>query len=180
MLEAIDGLNLEDADQEPIQVGDLTLVPSVHTTLRQDAYVMKCAADCGLVEVIEHAREHQDITDVAVSIVQRVWGSGKVPELLAGLLVVEGEKWSAERAAEVADAIGELEDPKAKRQLTDLVSGSTMYFFIKGAASSGLSLSSLSDRNDPAPEQESSTSEAPKSDDEDDPAESGNHPEPSS
>lgn len=154
---------MDEAKQDipPIELAGLKLVYPKHTSFRQDARVAAEAANCGLAELASIARDADDLTRAGGSMLGRVYGSGRIPQLLGALLVEEGKTWSEDGARLIADRIAGISEPAEKDLVFAVVNQVILHFFREGAASSGLSLSSLRDDAAPAP---SRTSEAPKSD----------------
>lgn len=157
-----DMLELEDLDDEPIELDGLTLVPARRTTFRQDAYVMQICREIGIIEIIAAARnDHHEAPDIAASIIHRLYATFQVGDLLAGVLLIEGQKWDEASAERVRRAVAEVDDPEVKGRLIEVVNDCIMYFFLKGAASSPPSARSRKGKAAPAGEG-SSTSEARK------------------
>lgn len=113
------------------------------TTFGQDMYVMTHARAAGLDQVEEIIGPERALEEVAFEIISRAFSSGHLFELLAALLVEEGQAWSEERAQENAVFFAAVTDTEAKRELTEAVVGLVLAFFVKGAASSGISLKSF-------------------------------------
>ena len=78
--------------------------------------------------------------------------SGKLFEILGGIMVEEGTKWSPERAMETAQFFADLTAPEDKQAIHGIMVGAVLGFFANGGGFTATSpkSSSLSDQEPPA------------------------------
>jgi|SRR6185312_2915829 len=109
-----------------ITLGGRQFAPPEWLTFAQHAYVMDIVYSAGLDKP----------GDDLAAFIARVFGTGCVPKLLAGLLVERGVKWSPARAAANAEYFGNLTNPDEFVALSDLVATELLSFFLRAARSS--------------------------------------------
>lgn len=125
------------------------------TTSRQDMWVMTRLDRAGL-EVIAQTYNTPDKLDVmATKCVEAAYESGTLYEILAGILVEDGKKWTRERALANAEYFGELTNPKDKEAIQGPVVSILMLYFASGLASTATSLKFSETGSEASPEESS-------------------------
>lgn len=109
-----------------ITLGGRQFAPPERLTFAQHAYVMD----------IVYANALDKPGDDLAAFIARVFGTGCVPKLLAGLLVERGAKWSPDKARANAAFFSDLTNPAEFVALSDLVATELLGFFLAAARSS--------------------------------------------
>ena len=122
------------------------------TTSRQDMWVMTRLDRAGL-EVIAATYNTPDKLDVmATKCVEAAYESGTLYEILAGILVEDGKKWTRESALANANYFGELTNPADKAAIQGPIVSILMLYFASGLASTETSLKSSETGSEASPE----------------------------
>lgn len=126
-----------------LKIQGRTFKKAITTTIDQDAYVMKRMREFGLVEMAaSFDPKTDDLNEFSQNLLMEAFETGKLYEILGGVLVEEGVKWSRKIAAESAaifENITELED---KEQLFSSIAAVLLDFLVAAATWSKHSLKS--------------------------------------
>jgi hypothetical protein len=139
---------VEGLDGVEIVVAGRKFTPSVNTTFEQDLYVMDRMRAGGLNGLQTEVTTEGELNELAQEILIQSYRSGKLFELLAGVLEEEGKEWSPESADENAIMFSKLTDPEDKKALHGSLVGVVLSFFV--AEDSSLKISPKSSEDSPA------------------------------
>lgn len=142
-----------------LQVSGRTFRPSVQTTFEQDLYIGSMLRDAGLIKMAAGFNIATDkVSDVAADIITTAFASGKLFALLGAMMEEVDVPWTIEGAKKNAHFFAQLRDNHEKQKLHGTIVGVILAFFVSGAASSPISLSSseegagLLEQSNPGPE----------------------------
>lgn len=108
------------SERGPISLGGHMFVPLERVTFASHAWTMDIVYAAGL---------HEPGDDLA-AFIARVFASGRVCDLLAGLYVEDGQKWDAARARTNSRFFAELTDPAEFLTLGDVLAEELLRFFL--------------------------------------------------
>lgn len=147
-----------DGLTEKVEIGGRTFVPSVQTTFEQDFYVMDRVSAAGLDKVVEGLRPDGNLEDFSKELILKTYRSGKMFEILAGIMVEEDlvGGWSPEEAEVAAEFFRTLTDPKDKQALQGVLVGVILGFFVNADGSLQISQKFSEGESAPASEPEAS------------------------
>jgi hypothetical protein len=122
------------------------------TSSRQDMWVMTRLDQAGL-EVIAATYNTPDKLDVlAQKCVEAAYENGTLYEILAGILVEDGKKWTRENALANAEYFGELTNKNDKAALHGPLASILVLYFASGLASTLTSLNFSEQGSEASPE----------------------------
>jgi hypothetical protein len=120
-----------------------TFRKSQTTTVAQDAFVMKRMREFGLVEMAASFNPQKDDLNVfSEKLLLEAFETGQLFEILGGVLVEDGVKWSKKVALANAEFFENLTDIGDKEQLFGTIAGVLLDFLVAAAAWSKRSLKS--------------------------------------
>lgn len=123
-LEAIAGLE--------VKVSGRTFIPATRTTIQQDLFVMSRMRDTGLDKLVDNIDLKQfKLTKYAEEVIVRAYMTGMVFEVLAGLLVEQGKKWSEKSAMANAEFFANLDDDQDKENISRPLVSVVLHFFMR-------------------------------------------------
>lgn len=118
------------------------------TTIDQDAYVMKRMREFGLVEMASTFDPVKDeLDDFSQQLLMAAFETGKLYEVLAGVLIEEGVVWSRAVAKQNAEFFATLTDKDDKAQLFSSIASVLVDFLVYAAVWSKTSLKSFGNPN---------------------------------
>lgn len=143
---------------EKVVIGGRAYVPSVQTTFEQDFYVMDRVSAAGLDKIVEGLKPDGDLEEFSRELILKTYRSGKMFEILAGIMVEEDlvGGWSPEEAEVTAEFFRTLTDPEDKRALQGVLVGVILGFFVNADGSLQISPKSSGEGDLPASEAEGS------------------------
>lgn len=139
----------EAATVEPIVVSGRTFYPATDTTFEQDFFILDRIGETGM-ERMELTKD-SDLAEVSMDIILSAYRSGKLFELLAGMVKEEGVPWTPEGAIENARFFATLTDQKDKDAIRNSLVGALLGFFVNAVNFSAISLKSLPETESTAP-----------------------------
>ncbi len=116
---------------EPIVVAGRSFRPAVNTTFEQDFFIMERVGESGADRI--EVKDNSDLTALGTKIILDAYRTGKLFELVAGMMVEDGVKWTKQSAMENAEFFGNLTDTADKRALQDALVGVLLSFFVNAA-----------------------------------------------
>lgn len=126
---------------EPIVVAGRTFRPATNTTFEQDLFIME-RVDATGADSLELKGEN-DLTAFAQKTILDAYRSGKLFELVAGMLVEDGKEWSPEAAKVNALFFAGLRDKADKEALHESMVAALLSFFLNAVSSFSTSPNSL-------------------------------------
>lgn len=113
------------------------------TTSRQDMWVMTRLDKAGLEVIAQRYSTPDKLDELAVKCVEAAYDNGTLYEILAGMLVEDGVKWTQETARKNAEYFADLTNSEDKIAIQGPIVSILMLYFASGLASSTTSLKSL-------------------------------------
>jgi hypothetical protein len=132
-----------------LQAGGRYFMSLAKTTARQDTYIMSLLNEAGLEQLRDQFTGDGDLTDGAIDLLKAAYEKDLLYEILGGLLTetdAQGtplplfdkrgrlQRWTVEKAQEIADLIANLDDPHEKEQFHELMNAVLILFFTTGVS----------------------------------------------
>jgi hypothetical protein len=112
------------------------------TSSRQDMWVMTRLDKAGLETIAAKYNSPDKLDEMAVKCVEAAYENGTLYEILAGILVEDGVKWTQDRARANAEYFSDLTNKEDKAEIQGPIVSILMLYFASGLASTGTSLKS--------------------------------------
>lgn len=138
------------AEELVIVLSGRTFRKTARTTLDQDAYVMRRMREFGLAN-IDVDPANPDLDGVAENLILRAFETGKMYEILGGMLVEDNVKWTRANAATNADFFRDLDTKADKQALYASISSVMLDFLVAAAEWSKTSRKSSPKSGEPTP-----------------------------
>lgn len=131
------------------------------TTSRQDMWVMSRLDKAGLEKIAATYNTPEHLDEMAQKLVFAAYENGTLYEILAGLLVEDGKKWTIENAKANAEYFANLTNSADKQALQGPIVSILMLYFASGLVSNMTSLKSM--ETEESPTSPVASSESPSS-----------------
>lgn len=134
--------------QKEVVIAGRTFIPAKagNTTFDQDLYITAAIEDAGIDKVFTEVQNADQLTQMAKRMIVQAYKSGKLWDVLAGVLIEKNIPWSHEYAASTARFFSNLTRNEDKEALNETMAGVVVGFFASAANSFTISQkSSLSD-----------------------------------
>lgn len=142
---------------EKVTLDGRTFRPAFQTTFEQDFYLMDRVATAGLDKMVDGLKPDADLEEFSRDLLLKAYRSGKLFEILAGVMIEEDSPlgWMVEEAEANAEFFRNLSDPDDKVALQGVLVGVILGFFVNADGSLTTSPKPSGRRSTPAPERES-------------------------
>ena len=127
------------------------------TTSRQDMWVMTRLDQAGLEVIAATYNTPDKLDQLAIKCVEAAYENGTLYEILAGILVEDGKKWTQESARKNAEYFSDLTDQNDKNAINGPIVSILMLYFASGLVSTGTSLKFSEQESEASPEGSSET-----------------------
>lgn len=133
--------SLKDAGSSPVLVPEIVVAgrkfrPPTRTSLRQDMYMSERLEAADLDDLMDRFDPKAGKLDKAgESAVLQAYRNGVLFDVLAGVLVEDGKKWSPEEAKRNAEFFANLEEEEDKAAVRGPMVATILFFFIGGIRS---------------------------------------------
>lgn len=124
-----------------INVQGRTFRPSQKTSFKQDFYVMERMELAKIDQMVAGFTKEGNAEEYAQQLLIAAYKSGKLFEILAGVMVEDGTKWTEEAALANAEFFEYLEEEEEKEQITQSLAAVVLGFFTHAGLSSRTSKS---------------------------------------
>lgn len=142
--DAVDTINFDEETRVQLSDGRTFKITEA-TTSRQDMWVMTRLDRAGLEAISQTYNTPEKLDEMAVKLVEEAYEKGLLYEILAGILVEEGVKWTQESAKANAEYFADLSNPGDKAAIQGPVASILLLYFASGLASRMTSLKSLAE-----------------------------------
>ena len=110
--------------------------PPTKTTLEQDLYILERFRAAGMEDSTLELSDENKLVAATEKMLIQAYSSGTLFELLAGMLVEDGVKWSPQQARQNAEFFANLEEPEDKANIQSALVGTVLSFFFNAPESS--------------------------------------------
>lgn len=143
---------------EPLVIEGRTFRALTTTTFEQDLFIMRRMKEARIPALIDEATKHPErLDEITSDIILVAYESGVLFELMGGIYLEDGKKWSVKGSLANAEFFMNITDQEEKQKLTEPITAVIVGFFMNARGSSTILLSSSASSEKPESVATSST-----------------------